>query len=251
MASDKSIARKLHQTFWPNLKYESYSNSFLHHDALPSFILFELYLKRSDAYLKKGDWHRARSRYRRADALPRSYVPDRWREISRTKTARNYIDMKAFDDTRKDAVRLWMKGASPSGRFLVRVTALCDLSLIVARARYAGLTGSPDESGAKTAEKGLARSGNARVRRVMIQLAWRFLWLQKDSALAEWYRQRTQTAPATRKALIVALARRAVDRTLALRARRHRAHGRPTAASMSLHLDTQHPKRRPRPISRA
>ena len=75
-------------------------------------------------------------------------------------------------------------------------------------ARYAGLTGSPDESGAKRREKGLARSGNARVRRGMIQLAWRFLWLQKDSALAEWYWQRTQTAPATRKTLIVALARK-------------------------------------------
>jgi len=42
-------------------------------------------------------------------------------------------------------------------------------------ARYAGLTGSPDESGRKRREKGLARSGNARVRRGMIQLAWRFL----------------------------------------------------------------------------
>src|SRR5216684_1757685 len=35
-------------------------------------------------------------------------------------------------------------------------------------ARYAGLTGSPDESGTKRREKGLARSGNARVRRGMI-----------------------------------------------------------------------------------
>ena len=75
-------------------------------------------------------------------------------------------------------------------------------------ARYAGLTGSPDESGAKRREKGLARSGNARVRRGMIQLAWRFLMFQKESALAEWYRQRTQAAPATRKTLIVALARK-------------------------------------------
>ena len=46
-------------------------------------------------------------------------------------------------------------------------------------ARYAGLTGSPDESGTKRREKGLARSGNARVRRGMIQLAWRFLMFQK------------------------------------------------------------------------
>ena len=32
-------------------------------------------------------------------------------------------------------------------------------------ARYAGLTGSPDESGSKRREKGLAKAGNARVRR--------------------------------------------------------------------------------------
>jgi transposase len=75
-------------------------------------------------------------------------------------------------------------------------------------ARYAGLTGSPDESGAKRREKGLARSGNARVRRGMIQLAWRFLMFQKDSALAQWYRQRTETAPGTRKTMVVALARK-------------------------------------------
>src|SRR4051812_38907751 len=40
-------------------------------------------------------------------------------------------------------------------------------------ARYAGLTGAPDESGRKRREKGLAKAGNARVRRGMIQLAWR------------------------------------------------------------------------------
>jgi transposase len=55
-------------------------------------------------------------------------------------------------------------------------------------ARYAGLTGSPDESGARRREQGLARAGNARVRRGMIQLAWRFLMFQKESALALWYR---------------------------------------------------------------
>ena len=46
-------------------------------------------------------------------------------------------------------------------------------------ARYGGLTGSPDESGKTRREKGLARAGNARVRRGMIQLAWRFLNYQK------------------------------------------------------------------------
>jgi transposase len=75
-------------------------------------------------------------------------------------------------------------------------------------ARYAGLTGSPDESGRRRREKGLTRSGNARVRRGMIQLAWRFLMFQKDSTLAQWFRARTENARGTRKTMIVALARK-------------------------------------------
>ena len=84
-------------------------------------------------------------------------------------------------------------------------------------ARYGGLTGAPDEGGARRREKGLARpapgreqgAGNARVRRGMIQLAWRFLMFQKDSALVQWYRARTADARgATRKALMIALARK-------------------------------------------
>jgi transposase len=76
-------------------------------------------------------------------------------------------------------------------------------------ARYAGLTGSPDESGSKRREKGLAKSGNARVRRGLIQLAWRFLMFQKESALAQWFRSRTEGASGARKTtMIVALARK-------------------------------------------
>jgi transposase len=76
-------------------------------------------------------------------------------------------------------------------------------------ARYAGITGSPDESGRKRREKGLARAGNARVRRGMIQLAWRMLMFQKDSALVQWFRARTADARGrTRNTMIVALARK-------------------------------------------
>ena len=76
-------------------------------------------------------------------------------------------------------------------------------------ARYAGLTGSPDESGSKRREKGLSKAGNARVRRGMIQLAWRLLRFQKDSALVQWYRERTADGRGgLRKTMIVALARK-------------------------------------------
>src|SRR5437879_6784489 len=81
-----------------------------------------------------------------------------------------------------------------------------------ALARYAGLTGSPDESGLKSREKGLAKAGNARVRRGLIQLAWRFLMFQKDSALAQWYRTRTEGPSGARKTtMIVALARKLLN----------------------------------------
>jgi transposase len=75
--------------------------------------------------------------------------------------------------------------------------------------RYGGMTGAPNESGSKRQEKGLARAGNARVRRGMIQLAWRWLMFQKNSALAQWYRARTANGRGdVRKTMIVALARK-------------------------------------------
>jgi len=56
---------------------------------------------------------------------------------------------------------------------------------------------------------GLARAGNVRVRCGMIQLAWRFVRFQKNSALAQWFAARTADGRAsTRKTMIVALARK-------------------------------------------
>jgi transposase len=74
-------------------------------------------------------------------------------------------------------------------------------------ARYAGLTGSPHESGAKRREKGLAKAGNSRLRRGILQLAWRFSRFQKDSALAQWYRLRVEGGK-RKLTMIVALARK-------------------------------------------
>ena len=54
-------------------------------------------------------------------------------------------------------------------------------------------------------------AGSARVRRGMIQLAWRFLMFQKESALTLWYRARTaDSRRGTRKTMIVALARKLI-----------------------------------------
>ena len=90
---------------------------------------------------------------------------------------------------------------------LVREVFSRDLRDRRAVARYAGLTGSPDESGSRRREKGLAKAGNARVRRGVVQLAWRFLIHQKNSTLAQWY-QACVAAGKKRTTMIVALARK-------------------------------------------
>ena len=61
---------------------------------------------------------------------------------------------------------------------------------------------------AASGERKDAKAGNARVRRGMIQLAWRFLLFQKNSGLSQWYRTRTESAGKKRKTMIVALARK-------------------------------------------
>lgn len=73
--------------------------------------------------------------------------------------------------------------------------------------RYAGMTGAPDESGSKRREKGLAKAGNARVRKGMVQLAWRFLLFQPQSAPVQWYQARIAKG-ARKTSAIVALARK-------------------------------------------
>jgi transposase len=154
--------------------------------------------------------------------LPPNTVAELRRDMTRLRLVTEQIEQ--VEEVRLDRLeRQPAAGQNATVRLLTRVVGVGvgtadllahevlsrDLRDRRAVARYAGLTGSPDESGSRRREKGLARSGNARVRRGMIQLAWRFLLHQKDSALARWYRARTADARSgTRKTLIVALARK-------------------------------------------
>jgi transposase len=96
-----------------------------------------------------------------------------------------------------------------TAEMLVREVLSRDLRDRRALARFAGLTGTPDESGAKRRQKGIARAGHRRVRVGMIQLAWRIVQFQKGSELAQWYLRRTAGAAGVgRKIFIVALARK-------------------------------------------
>ena len=73
----------------------------------------------------------------------------------------------------------------------------------------AGLTGSPYSSGDSQREQGISKAGNARVRHLMTELAWRWLRFQPNSALALWYERRFGGGTKRmRRVGIVALARK-------------------------------------------
>jgi len=72
-----------------------------------------------------------------------------------------------------------------------------------------GLVPAPYQSGETYREQGITRAGNTHVRRVMVQLAWGWLYHQPTSALARWYQQRFAAGgPRHRRIGIVALARK-------------------------------------------
>jgi transposase len=158
------------------------------------------------------------------ELLPENTRAELRRDMTRLRVVREQIKEIEQERLRKlEAATATEKGPHSMVRLIARVigvgieTADMLVNEILSRhlrdgkavARYAGLTGSPDESGRRRREKGLARAGNARVRRGMIQLGWRFLNFQKDSALAQWFRIRAADGRSgTRKTMIVALARK-------------------------------------------
>lgn len=76
-------------------------------------------------------------------------------------------------------------------------------------AAFVGLTGTPFQSGGMEREQGVSKSGDKRVRGLMMQLAWRWLKFQSDSALSRWYVERVGDAKGRiRKIMAVALARK-------------------------------------------
>lgn len=73
----------------------------------------------------------------------------------------------------------------------------------------AGLVGTPYASGQSQRDQGISKAGNKRVRYVMVELAWSWLYYQPDSALSRWYQERFGWGPKRlRRVGIVALARK-------------------------------------------
>nr|CCD31952.1 Transposase, IS116/IS110/IS902 family protein [Methylocystis sp. SC2] len=157
-------------------------------------------------------------------AIPPLAMAELRRDIARLRFIEEQIkEIEQQRMARLDAANRCEERANGMVRLLTRVVGvgvetadmltheifLRDLRDRRAVARYAGLTGSPDESGSRRRERGLSRAGNARVRRGMVQLAWRFLVFQKECDLVRWFRARTADAGGRRRmSLIVGFARK-------------------------------------------
>ena len=76
-------------------------------------------------------------------------------------------------------------------------------------AAYGGLAPSPWQSGGVERDQGISKSGNRRLRKTMIELAWFWLRHQPESALSRWFHARVGAAKGRiRRIAIVALARK-------------------------------------------
>jgi transposase len=74
---------------------------------------------------------------------------------------------------------------------------------------YLGLAPSPWQSGGTNRDQGISKAGNPRARRAAVEFAWLWLRHQPNSALAQWFEQRTVNATKrVRRISIVALARK-------------------------------------------
>jgi transposase len=74
---------------------------------------------------------------------------------------------------------------------------------------YAGLSPTPYSSGGTVREQGIGRAGNARLRTMLVELAWIWQRYQPHSAVVGWFHDRLGgAARRMRKIMVVALARK-------------------------------------------
>jgi transposase len=99
------------------------------------------------------------------------FIMEQIREIEAASLVRLEQHPEQADHANGPAARADHRRRRQAAVMLVHEILSRDLRDRKAVARYGGLTGGPDESGARRREKGLARAVNARVRRGMIQLA--------------------------------------------------------------------------------
>jgi transposase len=106
---------------------------------------------------------------------------------------------------------LSLRGIGPKGAWLLLREGLVWRQFRNRRevASMVGLVPTPYHSGTLARERGISKAGNARLRKLLVELAWGWLYYQPESGLSQWYYQRFAAGNARiRKIGIVALARK-------------------------------------------
>ena len=140
----------------------------------------------------------------------------RWQRVNEQIRALSNHQRRAVRDDAEPDVELVrqllnLKGIGPVGAWIL-VREIFSWRQIKNRRELAalvGLTPTPYGSGSSQREQGISKAGNRRVRWILIELAWGWLYHQPNSALSQWYERRFGCGNArARKVGIVALARK-------------------------------------------
>jgi len=73
---------------------------------------------------------------------------------------------------------------------------------------WAGLVAVPWASGGVAHDQGISKAGNPRVRKHLIQMAWRWIYHQPESPITQWFHDYCAAHGPARKRAIVAVARK-------------------------------------------
>ncbi|QDV09603.1 Transposase IS116/IS110/IS902 family protein [Planctomycetes bacterium Poly30] len=118
---------------------------------------------------------------------------------------------KATSAARKAAILSQLRGVGDIGSYVLTTEFFGwrDFDNRSQVGALAGLTGTPFQSGNMGRDQGISKSGNPRVRTLMVELGWLWLRWQPDSRTTKWYHEHVGKggSRAKRKA-IVAVARK-------------------------------------------
>ena len=84
-----------------------------------------------------------------------------------------------------------------------------------------GLVGTPYDSGTMRQDQGISKTGDPKLRALLVELSWLWLRYQPGSALSEWFRRRTEGGGKRHKRVMIV----AVARKLAIALWRYLEHG--------------------------
>ena len=143
------------------------------------------------------------------------------RESARLKLVKEQI--KALEATRRQEIEdgkqplvaqlIQLRAIGPKGAWVL-VKEVFGWREFANRRELAGCVGlapTPYASGDSEIEQGISKAGNRRVRAMLVEQAWKWLQLQPDSALTQWFNRRFASAgKRMRRVGIVAVARRLV-----------------------------------------